>query len=345
MQHITTVIFVFIALISTTLALYLLPEPYQSKQVSLINDADHVTIELSKQAITPLVMPINLDANMVQLGHQLFIDVRLSRDNSISCNSCHLLNTYGVDNLAKSIGVDEQIGRKNTPTVFNSSLNMRQEWTGKIKTLEAQVSMPLNNPIEMDSSWELVISKLQADPIYAHQFDALFIDGITAQNISYAIATFERSLITVNSPFDRWLQGDANAISEQAKQGYESFQQYGCIACHQGAGIGGNMFGRLGAVKDYFADRGYITAEDYGRFNVTNQEKDRFKFKVPSLRNVAHTAPYFHDGSVSQLNEAIKKMSYYQLGVTMDATTIANIAAFLESLTGQHPITARVDIP
>jgi cytochrome c peroxidase len=219
MQHITTAIFVFIALILTTSAIYLLPGSYQLKQASLINDTDHVEIDLNKQPITPLVMPMNLDPNMVQLGYALFIDARLSRDNSISCNSCHQLNRYGVDNLAKSVGINEQIGRVNAPTVFNSALSIRQEWAGKIKTLEAQVIMPISNPIEMGSSWALVISKLQADSSYTRQFDDLFTDGITAQNISYAIATFERSLVTLNSPFDRWLQGDANALSEQAKQG------------------------------------------------------------------------------------------------------------------------------
>lgn len=338
-----------VALIALSIAVILLlffllnTKPKSEPIVAQAIAATQITIP--DTPITPLHTIDNLKPALIQLGQQLFHDPRLSRDNSISCGSCHILNKGGVDGLPKPVGIRGQVADINTLSVYNAAFNVRQTWTGKVKTLEDQITIPITDPRELDSSWELVLSKLKQDPSYSRQFNALFSDGITSTNVSHAIATFERTLITLDSPFDRWLQGDAHAISEQAVRGYESFQRYGCIACHQGSNVGGNMFERMGVVNDYFADRGNITTVDYGLFNLTQKEKDRFVFRVASLRNIALTAPYFHDGSTKTLEQAVSVMAHYQLGLTLDDKSITDIVAFLESLTGKIPATARVDAP
>ncbi|HEY4104579.1 MAG TPA: cytochrome c peroxidase, partial [Polyangiaceae bacterium] len=198
------------------------------------------------------------------------------------------------------------------------------------------------NPLEMDTKWPDVIAKLKSDPAYTGAFAALFPAGITQETVESAIATFERTLLTQNSPFDRWLKGDDNALSAEQKAGYDLFKRVGCVACHQGQNVGGNMFQRFGVMGDYFGDRGHVTEADYGRFNVTHNESDRFVFRVPSLRNVALTAPYFHDGSAKTLPDAVGVMVKYQLGRKLEPEQIASIVAFLGSLTGEVPASANV---
>lgn len=296
--------------------------------------SDHTPIHFELARALPQTLPLNTDK--VALGKLLFHDPRLSKDDTISCASCHKLGSGGVDNLARSVGVAGGIGGINAPTVFNSGLNFVQFWDGRAATLEDQVDGPVNHPLEMASSWAQITIKLTADPNYPRLFSALYKDGITAATIKDALATFERSLITPNARFDKFLNGDANALTTQEQQGYALFKSYGCASCHQGQNLGGNMFEKMGLMGDYFAERGNKTDGDKGRFNITGKEQNLHEFRVPPLRNVALTAPYFHDGHAQTLEEAISIMAKYQLGRPMPATDLSAIAAFLHSLTGEY---------
>lgn len=292
----------------------------------------------SPEPIQAIPQNIALDQDRVSLGEKLFHDPRLSQDNTISCASCHNLNTNGTDNQALSKGINGAPGLANAPTVFNSSYNISQFWDGRAASLEEQIEGPLHNPLEMASNWEQVLRKLTADHEYLRLFNQIYADGITVTNIKNAITVFEQSLITPDSPFDRYLNGDQNSLSANALKGYYLFKNYGCISCHQGMNIGGNMYQKFGIMGDYFAikkQHGQLQQADYGRYNVTGIEQDKHVFKVPGLRNVALTAPYFHDASAASLEEAIKTMGLYQLGRSLSEEDIQLISAFLHSLTGQ----------
>ena len=286
--------------------------------------------------VTPLPLALSLDSQKVKLGGRLFNDPRLSGDGSISCASCHSLDTGGVDRKPRSRGVGGMEGGINAPTVFNSGLNFRQFWDGRAETLEDQIDGPLQNPVEMAGTWPKALAAIAEDPQYAAAFNALYRDGIQMRNVKDAIATFERSLITPNSRFDRFLRGDQTALNAEEQAGYELFKQIGCTSCHQGLNIGGNMYQKLGIMEDYFAVRGHITEVDLGRFNITKLEQDRYFFKVPSLRNVAVTPPYLHDGSAATLEDAVQVMARYQLGKKLKVAEVAKIVAFLRTLTGEY---------
>lgn len=275
-----------------------------------------------------------LDARRVALGKRLFDDAALSSDGKVSCATCHDLARGGDDGKARSPGVNGKLGGVNAPTVFNASLNFVQFWDGRAASLEEQVGGPITNPLEMAMTWPRVLAVLKANPSYTAEFGAAFPDGVTEPNVRTAIADFERTLVTTGSRFDRFLSGDQTALDAQARTGYETFKSVGCIACHQGSNVGGNMFQRFGVLGDYFKDRGNVTEADYGRYNVTRAESDRFVFRVPSLRNVEHTAPYFHDGSAETLTQAIQVMARYQLGRKLGDEQVASIIAFLKSLSG-----------
>lgn len=245
----------------------------------------------------------------------------------------------GADGLVRSPGVDGQLGEIQTPTVYNSVFNLAQLWSGGAVDLADQVRFPVHNPREMASDWSRVIAKLRTDGRYMAAFARLYPDdGLTGANIQDAIAVFEATLVTTDAPFDRWLRGERTALDAQQLQGYRLFKSYGCIACHQGVNAGGNMYQRMGAMGDYFADRGSpLTSADLGRFNVTGDPLDRHMFKVPGLRLAALTPPYFHDGATATLEEAIDIMARYQLGRAMPVEDNRAIAAFIRSLVGRHP--------
>jgi cytochrome c peroxidase len=289
-----------------------------------------------KEPLQPVPAAVGLDPKKVELGEKLFHEPQLSRDNKVSCATCHDLKTGGVDNKARSVGVKGAEGDINSPTVFNASLNFKQFWDGRANTLEEQVDGPIENPKEMDMTYPEVISKLRALPAYVSAFKAIYPDGITKETIRDAIATFERSLVTPDSRFDKFLRGDQNAITAEEKEGYQLFRDLGCVQCHQGAGVGGKMFQTFGLFGDYFSDRGNITQADLGRFNVTKNEEDKFTFKVPLLRNVALTAPYFHDGSAKTLEDAVQVMTQYQLGREPSEKETRLLVKFLHTLTGEY---------
>lgn len=291
---------------------------------------------LGNSPIQPLPERIDLDARKVALGDRLFHDKRLSRDNTIACASCHDVSAGGVDGLDHSIGIGGGRTAVNSPTVLNSGFNFVQFWDGRAKTLEEQIDGPVHHPGEMGSNWQQIISKLIQDPRYISGFEAAYASGLQIRNIKDAIATYERSLITPNARFDRYLRGQTDALNDQERAGYELFATLGCISCHQGQNVGGNMFQKFGVVGDYFRDRGDLTQADYGRYNVTGDEDDIHVFKVPSLRNVELTAPYFHDGSTETLETAVQVMATYQLGQVLPASKVDQIVAFLKTLTGEQ---------
>jgi cytochrome c peroxidase len=304
-------------------------------------DTPHFESPLSLPAagvepISPIPVSVALDDRKVALGRRLFHDTRFSRNNTVACVNCHRLELGGTDRSARSVGIDGQKGGINAPSVFNSGFNFRQFWDGRAASLEEQVNGPVNHPLELGSNWLEVVGKLKADAGYAADFAKLYRDGIQPANIRDAIATFERSLITPNSRFDKFLRGNQSAITPREKEGYRLFKNYGCVTCHQGVNIGGNMYEKFGAMGDYFKERGNITQADLGRFNLTRQPEHRFEFKVPSLRNVALTPPYFHDASAQTLEQAIRMMGKYQLGVEIPAHDNALIEAFLRTLNGEY---------
>ncbi|NEO85655.1 MAG: cytochrome-c peroxidase [Spirulina sp. SIO3F2] len=294
------------------------------------------TVELANEPILPLPETLNLNPAKVKLGEQLFHEPRLSADDTVSCASCHNLSLGGVDHLAMAVGMNRQVGAINTPTVFNSGFNFRQFWDGRAATLEDQIDGPIHDPREMDSDWPQILRKLQQIPAYHQAFEQLYAQGITEATVKNAIATYERSLITP-SRFDRYLRGEFSALTVDEREGYRRFKQLGCVTCHQGINIGGNLFQKIGLFGDYFRDRGSaITTADLGRYNVTQAERDRHVFKVPSLRHITRTAPYFHDGSAKTLEVAVKQMAKYQLGQELSSEDINLIIQFLIALTGEE---------
>ena len=288
------------------------------------------------EPIQPIPLTVKEDPKKVELGSKLFSDTRLSHDNTVSCATCHNLKGAGIDHKRLSMGIDGQFGDVNAPTVYNSGFNFKQFWDGRADTLEDQVNGPTHNLKEMGSNWDEIIGKLKVDPNYVSAFLASYSDGITSANIRDAIATFERTLSTPNSRFDKFLLGDKNALTSIEKKGYELFKEHGCVVCHQGINVGSNMFQSFGKFGNYFEDRGNITNADLGRMNVTKNLKDRYKFKVPTLRNIELTAPYFHDGSVKTLDSAVQVMAKYQLGISFEPDEIQAIVQFLKTLTGEY---------
>jgi cytochrome c peroxidase len=292
----------------------------------------------TEEPLQPLPEAQVLDERKVALGRMLFKDVRFSRDNAVACISCHSPQSGGADSRAFSTGAGGVRHAFNSPTVWNSGFNFRQLWTGGAGTLEEVVDRVVKSPTVFNSSWADVLAKLQQDSALSAQAKQVYPQGLTQQSVSDALAVYQRSLVTP-SRFDRFLRGDANAISADEKLGYQRFKAYGCVACHQGVNVGGNMYQKFGALNDYFSDRvkagRALTDADQGRFAVTRKEQDRHLFKVPSLRNVALTAPYFHDGSVATLEEAVDVMFRYQLGRTAPANDRELIVKFLKSLSGQ----------
>ncbi len=286
------------------------------------------------EPLRPLVAIAGLDPGKVALGRRLFSDPILSADGTIACQSCHDLKSGGSDHRPHSIGIHGRQGALRAPTVFNAALNVAQFWDGLAATLEDQVAGPVTNPVEMGAQWPALLRRLGRDPVYDAAFRRLYGHGPDQAAVADAIATFERSLITVGSRFDAYLGGDGNALSADERKGYALFKSYGCASCHQGANVGGNMYQKFGILGDYWQHRTRIGKADLGRYTVTGLERDRYVFKVPSLRLAVVNGPYFHDGSVASLEEAIRLMGRYQLGQTIPDGDIHLIVDFLGSLVG-----------
>jgi cytochrome c peroxidase len=319
-----------------TILIAILGRQFLSSNPSQVLIPESMPVSQVNEPIQPIPLHIDLDEKKVTLGEKLFRDVRLSSDKKVACISCHGFDTGGVDRMTRSRGVNGQLNLVNTPTVFNSGFNFKLDWDGKHENLFINVDGPLLSPIIMGGKWEEIIPMLRSSPDYVKAFAKAYADGITKDNVRDAIATFEESLYTPNSRFDQFLRGKSNALTQEEKEGYNLFKEYGCVSCHQGINVGGNMFQKFGVMGDYFADRGKVTKADLGRFNVTGQEKDRYVFRVPSLRNVELTSPYFHDGTAETLEQAVNVMVKYQLGRSLKSEQINLIIQFLKTLTGEY---------
>jgi cytochrome c peroxidase len=295
-----------------------------------------VQTSLSQEPIQPIPLSIPLDQDKVAMGEQLFRDTRLSSNNQTSCYSCHDLNRGGADRKNHLRSSQQDYGATNTLTVFNASFNYKIGWDGRFASILDHLDDPVNNPSALGSTWEEIVARLAQVPEYKQSFQHLYQDGLNVGNLKDALTVYQESLYTPNSRFDRFLRGDKTALTTTEQAGYHLFKAYGCVSCHQGMNVGGNLFQRFGVMEDYFADRNDVTQADLGRFNATQDQADLHVFRVPSLRNVAVTAPYFHDGSAQTLEQAVMIMGKYQLGRALSQSEIDQMTQFLRSLTGEY---------
>jgi cytochrome c peroxidase len=270
----------------------------------------------------------------VNLGRQLYYENRISKGEKLSCNSCHMLDKYGQDNLPFSPGHEGKLGGRSSPSTYNAAIHIAQFWDGREPTVEAQAKGPVLNPVEMGMpSADFVVKVLKSMPGYVEGFKAAFpgeADPITYDNFGKAVGAFERGLLTPGK-WDAFLKGNKDALSAEEKKGFATFAKTGCVTCHNGAGVGGMMYQKLGLVKPW------PELKDNGRSDVTKNDGEKFFFKVPSLRNITETAPYLHDGSVKTLDEMVKKMAEYQLGKQLSDEETASIITFLKALKGEIP--------
>lgn len=284
-------------------------------------------------ALVPLPNEIAHDTHKFALGERLFADKRLSGDGKVACTDCHALDQGGSNGMARSALPDRNPVGVNVPTVFNLAFNFRFAWSGKFTEVGEQIDAALRLPEAMGGTWSNTRAAIEGDPDYVRDFTAVYPEGITEGSTRDALVTYTLSLVTPGSRFDRHLQGDGTLTANELR-GYAMFRDYGCISCHQGQNIGGNMFQRFGVMEDYFADHETLSKGDLGLYAATEEDDDKHVFRVPSLRNVALTAPYFHDGSAATLNDAVQTMARYQLGRALTEEQVADIVAFLETLTG-----------
>ena len=288
----------------------------------------------------------------VELGKMLYHDPRLSSNGVLSCNSCHNVMGAGDDNRSGSIGVKDQVGGRSAPTVYNSAFSSVQFWDGRAPSLEEQARGPVTNPGEMGmKSWDDVVARLKAMPEYTKAFAAAFSgeNSVTADNAVKAIAAYERTLITPNSPYDKYVKGDKAALTEQQVRGMNTFAEVGCVGCHSGPAFNGpqlpegtGFYQKFPGNENGVLEAKYGFSNDLGRFEATKDASDKHFFKVPTLRNIALTAPYFHNGKVQTLEEAIKVMGTLQLNKDLSSEQVADIAAFLNGLTGEFP---KIEMP
>lgn len=274
----------------------------------------------------------------VELGHMLFFEQKLSRSGVVSCNTCHVVGAAGVDHLALAVGEQGRQGTRTSPTVYNAAFLGSQFWDGRAATLEEQAAGPIQAHVEMDLTPEEAVERLRESG-YLPYFEAAFPDDedpLTFENLTRAIASFERTLITPGSPFDRYLDGERDALTEQQRAGLQLFTSSGCAGCHNGVLLGGQGFARFSHAEG---------GDDLGRAEATGQEADEYVFRIAPLRNVAETAPYFHDGSAATLEEAVSVMGSAQLGRSFNEQEVADLVAFLESLTGEFPLVTFPRLP
>ena len=278
----------------------------------------------AEELITPIPVETIINKDKVILGKTLFLDTRLSKDNTISCGSCHILEDGGDDNLPVSFGVNGKQGTLNSPTVYNAKFNFLQFWDGRAKNLKEQAVGPIHNPVEMDANFPMILAKLKKDSKYTRLFGKVYKDGITPSNILDAIVAFEETLTTPNSRFDRYLKKE-NTLSKEEIAGYKLFKEYGCISCHNGVNIGGNVFQKIGIMSPFQSKNHTLL----------------HTLKVPTLRNISKTAPYLHDGSINNLSDTVKIMFSLQLGVDASQKEIDLIVSFLKTLDGEIPSTIK----
>ena len=288
------------------------------------------------EPLQPLPSHLVVDMKKAALGEKLFNDKRLSADSTLACSGCHAYEKAGTDNSRFSEVIRGQFGDINAPTVFNAVFNVRQFWDGRAADLQEQAGGPPLNPIEMGcAGWEEIVERLSADEALTAEARAIYADGWSGKNITDAIAEYEKTLITPNSRFDKWLRGDDAALTAEEVEGYRLFKQYRCASCHVGRSVGGQSFEYMDLKADYFADRGDSLNSDKGLMGFTGREEDLHRFKVPNLRNVELTHPYMHDGTVATLEESVTVMGRYLSGIPVSDNDRRLIVAFLRTLTGE----------
>lgn len=297
--------------------------------------------EFANEPVRPLPDSIAYDVRKAALGKVLYNDTRLSADGTVSCATCHNLDMGGVDNKRYSEGIGGQLGGVNAPTVYNACFNFVQFWDGRAATLAEQAGGPPLNPVEMGcSSFDEIVARLSDDKAFAKDFTAVYPEGLSQATITDAIAEYEKTLVTPNSAFDRYLRGEKDAMTAEQVEGYALFKEYNCATCHAGVNMGGLTYELMGQRDNYFEDRELtlksgLTDGDNGRWAQTKVERDRYRFKTPTLRNVALTWPYYHDGSVNTLDEAVKKMAKFQVGREMSDDECGKVVSYIGALTGQ----------
>lgn len=326
-KHSTTALFLITASLPKVIVIFAL-------NVTAVHAIDKKNYR--HEPIAPIPQKIVVDEKKVKLGKRLFFNPRLSKNNTIACASCHQLDQGGDDNVAMGLSISAERHVFNTPTIFNARYNFRQNWDGTAKSLGEQIDFAIINHNTFNSKWDDVVHKLKLDKSIKKNFNKIYKGGVTKSNIIDAIVEFEKTLITPNSRFDRYLRYDNTSMSQDEIDGYKIFKELGCVSCHQGINIGGNLYQKFGIFYDYIAERGEITKQDYGRMNNTTRQQDAFVFKVPSLRNIAVTAPYLHDGSAETLEDVISIMGKTQLGRTLTDKQIFLIKAFFDTLTGEY---------
>ena len=303
-------------------------EDLMSRAKVLFKPIPHEITDVKNVRITP---------ERVALGKALFFDPRLSKSGFISCNSCHNVGMGGADFQQTAVGHGWQKGPRNSPTVLNSVFNIAQFWDGRAPDLKEQAKGPIQAAVEMNNTPELVVKTLRSMPEYVTMFSKAFpaeTDPVSFDNMASAIEVFEATLLTPDSLFDKFLQGDASALSKQEQEGLEKFSKKGCAACHGGINMGGTGYYKFGVMENPAPD---IMTGDKGRFKITSLEKDEYTFKSPSLRNIALTPPYFHSGKIWSLEEAVSIMGSSQLGIVLSKKDIGDITAFLRTTTGTQP--------
>jgi len=302
------------------------------KSILFISSLTLSSLLFAQSGITPIPKTLSYNTDQAELGKKLFQDPILSHNGTISCASCHHLKTNGADSIQYSFGIDGKETDYNTPTVFNSIFNFVQFYDGRAKDLKEETVMGLEKKNHMGANIDEIIKKLKNSP-YKEEFDKVFKEeGLKKETFLRAIVEFEKALITPNSKFDIYLRGDTTVLNDKEKRGYKEFQESGCINCHNGVNIGSNMYQKMGMFAPYSSDK-----HTFGRFDVTKRDRDKNVYKVPSLRNIADTAPYFHDGSVKTLKDAVEKMYEYQLGTKPTTKQVDDIVAFLKTLSAPKP--------
>lgn len=298
----------------------------------------------SAEFIQPIPSSVDVDPDKASLGERMFNDARISLDGTITCATCHVLEKGGADHEDERVseGIDGLHGGVNAPTVYNAVFNIRQFWNGRAADLREQAEGPATNPVEMgDQTWEDIVARLSLDKNLVKEFETLYPgQGMTGYTITDAIAEFEKTLITPDSKFDQYLKGNADALSQDQLEGYELFKKLACATCHTGVNMGGKSFEYFSIYGDWIEDRDpsiEIVIDDEGLKSFTGKDSDLFKFKVPTLRNIALTAPYFHDGTVQTLDDAVKAMAKYELGKELSDNDVKSIVAFMNTLSGHNP--------
>ncbi|HEX6273282.1 MAG TPA: cytochrome c peroxidase [Polyangiaceae bacterium] len=290
----------------------------------------------SDEPITPLPRELGTKPRIAALGEALFESTIVSGDGKVACSHCHLEDRGMADARSHSLLPGRPQTAMNSTSMYNLGLLYKLTWNARFDSLEDHLDWLVSSPKIMGSTWASLADRLRADPVWVERFQSVFDDGVTLANARAALLEYERSLVTPDSPFDRYLRGEIGALDGDARRGYALFKTYGCVTCHQGVLVGANMVERFGVMRDYFADRSEVSEADLGRYNVTRREEDRHVFRVPSLRNVALTAPYFHDGSAPDLPTAVRIMGAYQLGLELEPGDVRLLVRFLESLTGEY---------